>query len=210
MDNNTPENISEEKLTKEEILKNKFLERSFDKVISMLKSLSRTSPKDYVIICLLVVLILLNLLGPAADTSWKAGDKNMEKNIEKLATKVTNLEKRLQLLTPGETSGVGMEDNTGKDGKVTDETTPVPQKTTDSANENKPKITGKVKSYTIQSGDTLSVIIWKAYKSKDPSVIEALAEYNNLRAPDFDIYPGNTLNIPPLKELTDWHKSTKN
>ena len=200
MDNNQfpAENIAEEKPTKEEILKNKYLERSFEKIISMLKTLNKTSPKDYVIILLLVILIVLNLFGPSSDTSWKASDDNMEKQIKQIAVKVGDLEKAL--LTPDESSGVGTVDLNPSDSQNTPTTRKTPAKKA---------ISGDIKSYTIQNGDTLSVIILKCYNSKDPDVIDALAHYNELKPPYFDIYPGTSLKIPPLKELMEWHKSKK-
>lgn len=194
------ENIAEEKPSKEEILKNKYLERSFEKIISMLKTLNKTSPKDYVIISLLLILIVLNTLGPSSDTSWKASDKNIEKQIKQIAVKVGDLEK--SLLTPDESSGVDMPATTDPKSTHKDGSKIQHKSAAKMPSEN-------IKTYNIQNGDTLSVIILKCYNSKDPDVIDALAHYNELKPPYFDIYPGNNLKIPPLKELMEWHKAKK-
>ncbi len=193
MDKINPPDPIEGNPEKEEILKTRYIERNFEKLQKSLKYLSKTSPKDYIIIALLVILIILNLFGPSSFSSWKSADNNFEKKLETLSAKINSLEKAL--LTPPEEIS---------------ETTAGNPETQDNGNKvQADAIKENTKLYKIRNGDTLSVIILRVYNSKDPEVIEALAAYNNLKPPYVDIYPGSVIKVPPLKALMEWKKNKK-
>jgi LysM repeat protein len=56
----------------------------------------------------------------------------------------------------------------------------------------------EMQNYTIQKGDTISGIVKKFYN--DVSLIDALAEYNNISDPA-RIQPGDIIKIPPVESL---------
>ena len=56
------------------------------------------------------------------------------------------------------------------------------------------------RSYTIVSGDMLSVICRRYYGDGSAKYYNALAAYNGIQNPHL-IYPGNTITIPPASEL---------
>ena len=59
---------------------------------------------------------------------------------------------------------------------------------------------GKTQSYTIVSGDTLSVICRRYYGKSSAKYYNALAKYNGIKNPHL-IYPGVTIQIPPESTL---------
>ena len=59
---------------------------------------------------------------------------------------------------------------------------------------------GKTQSYTIVSGDTLSVICRRYYGKSSAKYYNALAKYNGIKNPHL-IYPGTTIRIPPESTL---------
>lgn len=59
---------------------------------------------------------------------------------------------------------------------------------------------GKTQSYTIVSGDTLSVICRRYYGKSSAKYYNALAAYNGIKNPHL-IYPGVTIQIPPESTL---------
>lgn len=59
---------------------------------------------------------------------------------------------------------------------------------------------GKTQSYTIVSGDTLSVICRRYYGKSTAKYYNALAKYNGIKNPHL-IYPGTTIQIPPESTL---------
>lgn len=59
---------------------------------------------------------------------------------------------------------------------------------------------GKAQSYTIVSGDTLSVICRRYYGKSTAKYYNALAKYNGIKNPHL-IYPGVTIQIPPETTL---------
>lgn len=59
---------------------------------------------------------------------------------------------------------------------------------------------GKIQSYTIGRGDTLSIICRRYYGRSTSKYYNALAKYNGIRNPNL-IYPGTTIRIPPESTL---------
>ena len=59
---------------------------------------------------------------------------------------------------------------------------------------------GKAQSYTIVSGDTLSVICRRYFGKSSAKYYNALAKYNGIQNPHL-IYPGTTIHIPPESTL---------
>jgi nucleoid-associated protein YgaU len=54
-------------------------------------------------------------------------------------------------------------------------------------------------TYTVQAGDTLMGISRKFFDG-DPQYWDEIAELNDIKAPDYAIYPGKELKLPKLKE----------
>lgn len=196
MEQETTQNASEEKLTKNDILKGKHIERNFEKIFKILKERKGTEPKDYVIIALLCVIILMLLF------SSPGGSAQLGKKIDDLSQRVSRIEK--SAFTPGLDQGVGVGGE-----EVAREQTPA-----ETAAKTNPKpvkaeqfIKGQVKEYTIQYGDTLSSIVWRVYQTRDPEALSAFGNYNSLQEPYTDLYPGSKLKVPLLKELMSWHQA---
>ncbi|NMA28147.1 MAG: LysM peptidoglycan-binding domain-containing protein, partial [Burkholderiales bacterium] len=59
----------------------------------------------------------------------------------------------------------------------------------------------RIRLHKVQQGDTLSRIAEKYYGTADPKLAAALGNYNRLKAPNFDIWPGDSLKIPPRSAL---------
>ena len=56
-------------------------------------------------------------------------------------------------------------------------------------------------TYTVQDGDYFYSIVMSLYDSGDLDLIEAFAAYNGMTL-DSSLYPGMTLQVPPIDELT--------
>lgn len=59
---------------------------------------------------------------------------------------------------------------------------------------------GAMRPYTIEKGDTLSIICRRYYGKSTPAYYNALARYNGIKNPHL-IYPGTTIKIPPAEML---------
>lgn len=198
------ENASEEgKLSKDEILKNKFFERNQEKILSNIQNLNNFSKKDYIIISLLSILIILNIFHPFAGAS--------QKEIKELSQRVSVLEERL--LIPSEHEGIGMGDISSDQSKTEATQVQFIQSRQDKT-KNKDKEYGgitqdKIKIYRVQSGDSLGTVTWKCYHTQEQSTVTALGLYNGLTPPYFDIYIDQELKIPLQKELYGWYEHHK-
>lgn len=180
----------EELNPKDEVLKKKYIERNFEKLHSRLHTIARTSPKDYVIIALLAVLILLNLFGPSSYLSIKSENNQIKKQVANLTGRMAKVEQAL--LIPGENSGI-------EPSKQAVTATP----TVSNGDEG---FTYPVKEYKVRQGDTLSIIMLRIYNSGDPTSMELFAKYNKLAPPYYDIYPGMILKVPSLRDLKPKYK----
>lgn len=190
---------SEDRPSKDEILKAKFFERSFEKILANIQSLSRISTKDYVVFGLLGLLVLLNIFNTGPGSK---GD------IRNLSSRVATLERKL--LTPDEREGIGMGDLQSPKANAAAREGSSPE----AKEEKYDGITeSSVKTYRVCPGDSLGTVTWKCYHTQEQSTVTALGLYNGLKPPHFDIYVDQELKIPLLSELYGWydfHKKTKN
>ncbi len=195
---------------KEEILKNKHIEHTYDKILSSIRELEKLSLKDYIIIGLLSLLLILNISSQIFGGFGK-------KDIKKISERVSRLERKI--LTPEELEGIGSEDlnkSDKKDDKNQQKTVAIKDNTA-KIKELKEKIkndtTGinqdKVKTYYVRPGDALETVVWKCYKTKDRSTVQALGEYNNLNPEKLEIYVDQGLKVPLLQDLYKWYAHHK-
>lgn len=195
---------------KEEILKNKHIEHTYDKILSSIRELEKLSLKDYIIIGLLSLLLILNISSQIFGGFGK-------KDIKKISERVSRLERKI--LTPEELEGIGSEDlnkSDKKDDKNQKKTVDIEDNTA-KIKELKEKIkndtTGinqdKVKTYYVRPGDALETVVWKCYKTKDRSTVQALGEYNNLNPEKLEIYVDQGLKVPLLQDLYKWYAHHK-
>lgn len=173
----------------DEHLKERYLERSLEKIQRQL----RRPPwqlKDTLIIALLVANLLALVLlrpGPARVTvgGAPANDKQM-KLLTEMSGRLTALEEHLQAM------------------QVIDEelmTSPSPTATSTAPPPPPSSAPGKARSHKVRSGDTLGKIAEKYYGTTDPKVLKSLARVNGLKSPNYDLFLGETLKIPDKKDL---------
>ena len=195
---------------KEEILKNKHIEHTYEKILSSIRELDKISLKDYIIIGLLSILIILNISGQIFGGFGK-------KDMKRISERVSRLERKI--LTPEELEGIGSEDfdkSDKKDEKNKSKTVAI-EDNTEKIKELKEKIkndtTGirqdRVKIYYVRHGDALETVAWKCYKTKDRSTVQALGEYNNLNPERLEIYVDQGLKVPLLQDLYKWYAHHK-
>lgn len=206
MDN---KNIDGNSKNKEEILKNKHIEHTYEKILSSIRELGKISVKDYIIIGLLSLLIILNISSQIFGGFGK-------KDMKRISERVSRLERKI--LTPEELEGIGSEDldkpNKKEDKQKKDV---IAEDNTAKIKELKEKIkndtTGinqdKVKTYYVRPGDALETVVWKCYKTKDRSTVQALGEYNNLNPERLEIYVDQGLKVPLLQDLYKWYAHHK-
>ena len=206
MDN---KNIDGNSKNKEEILKNKHIEHTYEKILSSIRELGKISVKDYIIIGLLSLLIILNISGQIFGGFGK-------KDMKRISERVSRLERKI--LTPEELEGIGSEDldkpNKKEDKKKKNV---IVEDNTEKIKELKEKIkndtTGirqdRVKIYYVRHGDALETVAWKCYKTKDRSTVQALGEYNNLNPERLEIYVDQGLRVPLLQDLYKWYAHHK-
>lgn len=212
---------TEPKPSKDDILKSKYLERNFEKIIKILREPTKPPPTDYVIIGLLgiiIVLLLVKSFGGGGNIAFSERQDETLKKIDALTKKVDHLEKQLLAV-----AGIDEDYKIIQDENLDE----LAKKNNDDVEENKDEkppqgsteiaLTkplnavkmgpakendqGPDKTYKVKNGDTLWVICWKVYRSKDPAVIETLGRYNSLEGPNFDLFPGNTIKLPSKEEL---------
>ena len=210
MDNKNRNNNEGNIKNKEEILKNKHIEHTYEKILSSIRELGKISVKDYIIIGFLSLLIILNI---SSQIFGGFGKKDMKRITER----VSRLERKI--LTPEELEGIGTEDldKPDKKNKKNKEKTVVAEDNTAKIKELKEKIkndtTGinqdRVKTYYVRPGDALETVVWKCYKAKDRSTVQALGEYNNLNPEKLEIYVDQGLKVPLLQDLYKWYAHHK-
>ena len=150
---------------KEEILKNKHIEHTYDKILSSIRELEKLSLKDYIIIGLLSLLLILNISSQIFGGFGK-------KDIKKISERVSRLERKI--LTPEELEGIGSEDlnkSDKKDDKNQQKTVAIEDNTA-KIKELKEKIkndtTGinqdKVKTYYVRHHEKLEIYVDQGLK----------------------------------------------
>lgn len=206
MDN---KNIDGNSKNKEEILKNKHIEHTYEKILSSIRELGKISVKDYIIIGLLSLLIILNISGQIFGGFGK-------KDMKRISERVSRLERKI--LTPEELEGIGSEDldkpNKKEDKQkknvlVEDNTAKIKELKEKIKNDTTGINQDKVKTYYVRPGDALETVVWKCYKTKDRSTVQALGEYNNLNPERLEIYVDQGLKVPLLQDLYKWYAHHK-
>ena len=195
---------------KEEILKNKHIEHTYDKILSSIRELEKLSLKDYIIIGLLSLLLILNISSQIFGGFGK-------KDIKKISERVSRLERKI--LTPEELEGIGSEDLNKSDKKddknqkkavaIEDNTAKIKELKEKIKNDTTGINQDKVKTYYVRPGDALETVVWKCYKTKDRSTVQALGEYNNLNPEKLEIYVDQGLKVPLLQDLYKWYAHHK-
>ncbi len=191
-------------VTTDERLRERYLERSLDKIQRMLRR-PAVQVKDIVIIALLLVNLVLILVRPGGrDMSLSAaglsGQREMSQKLDAIQVRIDRLEKHLAALEVLDQE-ISLESSTGKknDGQTvsTDAVAVDNNEVADSGS-----VVGRaVRLYRVQEGDTLSTIAERYYKSSAPKLVAALGKYNRLQGPNYAIYPGQTVKIPDRANL---------
>lgn len=195
----------------DEHLRERYLERSLEKLQKMVRR-PPVRPIDYALLGLLVLNLLVMLLRPTPpvkvdQSAVVAGQKEIAGQVDELSARMKKLEEHL--------AAIRMLD--AELGLAT-EPTPEPPAETPAATESpaapsspvaasspasggSPKPGAKVRLHKVRNGDTLSLITERYYKTADPKVAALLGRYNKLKAPNYDIWPGDTLKIPERAAL---------
>ncbi|MGV8121953.1 MAG: LysM peptidoglycan-binding domain-containing protein [Candidatus Xenobiia bacterium LiM19] len=225
---------STERPSKDDILRSKFIERNFEKILRLLREPKKPDLKDFIIIGLLLVIIVIVIFKPSGGMSpaYMENQQETGKKIDALTRKVDHLEKQLLAVAGIDDSYQVIKDEDL--GDVADESpTPTPEKTETkkpaehpqktatakptSAKTEKPSASPSpaaskaaepksghgvmVRKHTVKPGDTLSVICIHYYKTQDPSIISAVGRFNKLKGPNYDLYPGEAVKLPPKEML---------
>jgi len=189
----------------DEHLRERYLERSLEK----LHRLVRTPPirtVDYVLIGLLILNFLVMVLRPTPPVrvdqkELLAGQKQLSADVDELNGRMKKLEQSLAALQMLDAE-LGL-DPSAAPTPVAASPVPetVPTAPSVASSPNAPRVGAKVRLHRVRQGDTLSVITEKYYQTADPKVASALGRYNRLKAPNYDIWPGDTLKIPERSAL---------
>lgn len=226
---------STERPSKDDILRSKYIERNFEKILRLLREPRKPDLKDFIIIGLLLVIIVIVIFKPSGGMSTASLESQQEtgKKLDALVKKVDHLEKQLLAVAGIDDSYQVIKDEDLTD--VLDESpAPTPEKTETqkpaghpqksaaakptSAKTEKPAPAASkeadqksghvaVKKYTVKPGDTLWVICARYYRTQEPSLISAVGKYNRLKGPNFDLYPGEAVKLPPKEVLLKKKKS---
>lgn len=174
-------------------LKERYVERSLEKIQ---KQLSRPgfAPKDLLIIALLVTNLLLLLWRPTPPV--KVDTKELEQGQVEISEQVGSMQSRLQKLERQLTEVSILDGEMNLDDEELD--LPKPKAKPGKA---QPVSGKKVRLHKVAGGDTLSSICAKYYDNSTPKATAALARHNKLKAPYYDIFPGDTLKIPDKSSL---------
>lgn len=170
-------------------LKERYLERSLEKIQRMLRR-PVWQLKDSIIIALLLAnLLALIFLRPnvtvTGSATVPAEDKQVLKTLNEMSARLTALEEHLREM------------------QVIDEelmAPPSPDAATPTAPP-PPSTLGKARTHKVKAGDTLGKICEKYYGTSDPKVLKGLARANGKKSPHYDLYLGETLKIPDKKDL---------
>ncbi len=188
------------------------IERSLEKILRRLQR-PPLAKKDLAIIALLLFNALLIWFRPnppvAVDTaSLERGQAEISERLVTVHERIERLEKHLaelQLLDEQLRLVAELEDLDGDLDPDLDPPERDPISTTPAAVAERTASlkggAGRVELYKVEPGDTLSVIAGKVYPEVPEDLTSALARFNRLAAPDFAIFPGDTLKVPPVESL---------
>ena len=169
----------------EEALRERYLERSLEKIIRSLRR-PPVRPIDLLIVALLCANLLVTLFRPAP-TAAKVELGPVMTAVDKVGAKVTNLSAKLQKLERH------LAELQVLDAELA-QPTPAPSGAPPEGN---PTPQLGLKEHLVKEGDTLSTISEHYYGSSAHS--SGLAKYNKLK--NGEIFPGDRLKIPPKEAL---------
>ena len=174
----------------EEVLRERYLERSLEKI---LRSQRRppVRPVDLLIVVLLLSNLMAILLRPAPTA--KVDLAPLATPIQRVAVQVSGMSKRLDKL-----------EKHLAELQVLDEqlSGPIPSENGSPAaalGKAPPEGSKEIVEHRVKEGDTLSLIAEQYYGRSGASLVGALAKYNKLRGNE--IFPGDTLKIPARDSL---------
>ena len=189
------------------------LERNLDKIQTRLQS-PPVTPKDILIVVLLVVNACLILFRPnppvKVDTSaLERGQSDLSAQVSSLRGRIDKLERHIsdiKMLDEQLKLAAGLEE-IEEPLDLPDED-PKPVKSPAQAAAQAPADmnalsggSGVIKLYKVAAGDTLGVLVDKFYPNSPNGTTTAFADFNRLNAPDYAIFPGDTLKVPTLQAL---------
>lgn len=198
----------------DEELKERYLERSIEKIQKTVRRRA-VGFVDYVMIALLVANLGFMVLRPSppvkVDTSeLSEGQAQLSDQLTALRGRMEKLERHLaelQLLDEQLQLAVEEED----EGEVADPSAkkpkpaarPKPKPRTERADNTggKPTAGTKVRLHKVASGDTLGTIAEEYYDSASPGLVAGLGRFNKLKAPNYAIFPGDTVKVPDKSHL---------
>ncbi len=198
----------------------RYLERTLEKILKRLQR-PPVSPKDVVIVALLVIngLLIWFRPTPAAKLeggSLERGQAEISAQVGEVKDRLAKLEQHLadlQLLDQQLKLAAEAESLPETDPELDPELDPDAVTATPGAAPTRAPATpeaadggpaggaGKVQLYKVAANDTLSGITGKFYPEAGPDITSAFARYNRLKAPDFEIFPGDVLKVPDEKVL---------
>ncbi|MBI3926797.1 MAG: LysM peptidoglycan-binding domain-containing protein [Armatimonadetes bacterium] len=179
-------------------LKERYLERSLDKIQRMLRR-PPMQAKDYVIAVLLLLNMLVLLFRPAPparvdQTEVLKAQAELGQKMDLMQTRLDSLERHLAALDMiDQELALAPADAPSETAPAGDLEPPPPVFTDRSGN--------MVRLHKVKQGDTLSTISEKYYQSSAPRLVSALGRFNRLTGPGYEIFPGETVKIPPRKNL---------
>ena len=196
----------------DEQLKERYLERSLEKIQKMLRR-PAVGFKDYLIVALLLTNLGVLLWRPSPPvkvdlSELAAGQSQLSEQLTNLRSRMEKLENHLaelQLLDEQLQLAVGEEEPLEAlptpAVEESPEVKPTPAEPPVKPNGEQPADGKKVKLHKVQGGDTLSTIASKYYDESGPNMVTALGRFNKLKGPNYAIFPGDTVKIPARENL---------
>lgn len=185
------------------------LERTMEKVLNRLKH-PPISTKDIVIIGLLVLNALLIWFRPNPPVN--VDTSALERGQSQISAEISTVRDRIQKLEDGLSDvklideqlrlAAGLEEIDDLD--EIDDTEPststaatVGVRTSELLQNGG----GTVELHVVEPGDTLGMLVDHFYPDSSGGTTRLFAEFNRLKGPDYAIFPGDTLKVPPLEML---------
>lgn len=185
----------------DEHLKERYLERSLEKIQKLVRNPAMTR-KDWLIIGLLILNLAVMLFRPMPPVS--VDNSEVTAGQAQLAEQMAVMKNRMERLEAHLAAMQLIDEELSLAPSPTPESAEAPPAVAETPASKPPATaaTGKmVRLHKVAAGDTLSTITEKYYNSSSPSLVTGLARFNKLKAPNFDIYPGDTLKIPAKEAL---------
>ncbi len=187
-------------------LRERYLERSLEKIQRSLRR-PPVRPVDYAILALLVVNLLWTTFRPMPPV--QVDNREITANQQKMLDQVTALSDRIVKLEQHLAALQVLDEELAiNPTPKAPDTQPVPllpppaQQQETPAAPAPPAPEGRmVKLHKVKDGDTLSIITEKYYGSSASKYVTALATFNKLKPPNFDIFPGDVLKVPSKESL---------